>query len=269
MKKYIYAIGMIFTALSCEPQYSHLEYKDQPFLSFLSPTASVSEGNAATGNALKLSVGRATSDLSQSVTVSFVITSAKFTNGADATGTFSISGAGGNATSVVIPAGKGSADITLTTVGNTVKEDNRVISLTLTSATSSDFTIGMPGSAANNKSVTVTIADDDCVPNIGQLLGAFDCFEPNYGTYPCNFSQINCSTLQNDNFWDAGGVKINYTINALAGTVSIANQTFGTRSVSGTGGTLNLTTGRMVVPYTVKNAAGANEDVNTHTFTRK
>ncbi|TAE15004.1 MAG: hypothetical protein EAZ95_09260 [Bacteroidetes bacterium] len=270
MKKNIYFLILGSFLFGCEPDFSELYYKEKPFVAFAATEASVAEGNGAVGNTLKLTVTRASPDIAAALTVNFSVTSAKFDGATgDASNTFTLLGDnGGTASSVVIPAGKTTATISFTSKGNTALEKNRLIGVTIQS-TSQDLNLGYPGPSSLGKTVTVTIADDDCIPSIGQLLGAFDCFEPNYGTYPCNFSQINCSTIQNDNFWDAGGVKINYTINALTGTVSIPNQTFGTRSVSGTGGTLNLTTGRMVVPYVVKTAAGANEDVNTHTFTRK
>jgi len=270
MKKKIYLLGALLAFASCEPDYADLEYKEKPFVAFSASTISVSEGNTAAGNIVQLSISRATSDLGSALTVNFAAVSAKFeTTNADASNTFTLSGGvGGSATTVVIPAGKTTANITFTSKGNTVLEKNRVIQVSLTSS-SSDLNLGYPGPASNGKIITVTIADDDCTPDIGNLLGAYDCLEPGYGTYDVAFSQISCTVIQNSNFWDEGA-KINYTINPVAGTVSISNQTFGTRSVTGAGGTLNLATGTIIAPYVVKTtSSGATLDTNTHTFTRK
>jgi hypothetical protein len=271
MKKTLYILGCLLVFASCEYDNSELLLKNE-FLAFANATANVAEGNGTVGNTVKLTITRATSDISTDLVVNFSVTSAKFaTTNADASNTFTITGEGGTSSTVTIPKNKTTADILLTTKGNTALETNRLIDVTLSSASGS-LNLGFPGPAGNGKTITVTIADDDCTPDIGQLLGAFDCDEPGYGIYTCNFSQISCTTIQNDNFWDDGGVKINYTLNPTAGTVSISEQTFraGARSVSGSGGTINLVTGRMVVPYVVKNTAtNAAVDTNTHTFTRK
>lgn len=267
MKKIIYVLGFLTMFASCKPDYSDLVYKDKPFLAFSTLKVQVAEGNGATGNTTKLTVSRATSEIGVPITVNFSVSAKYADTGANADNSFTVMGAGGSATSVVIPAGKTTADITITTKPNTVSEKNRIITVTMTGA-NSDLNLGYPGPSANGKSAEVTINDDDCAFDIAKFTGAYNCDEPGYKIYDVTFTQVSATEIINDNFWD-WGASIKYVLDPLTNTVTIPSQNFtgfGANNVTGTGGVIEPCTGKMTVPYTVTGPSGESK---IHTFTRK
>ena len=109
------------------------------------------------------------------------------------------------------------------------------------------------------------------VYDINKYVGVYDCNEPGYGHYNCNFTKVSSTTVQSDNFWDSGWA-VNYVLDAY-GTVTLTpvSYTSGgvTYDITGSG-TFNNTTFGLVVHYVVKNhATGAVVDDNTHTFVHK
>lgn len=113
--------------------------------------------------------------------------------------------------------------------------------------------------------------------NVDKFTGSFQCTEPNYASYPVNFTKLTGDTIQNDNFWDLKW-SLKYVMNDL-GQVNIVTKTFAPDpsmkvSVSGTG-TFDNSKNEMKVTYVVLQDVAPGTplaveiDRNTHTFVRK
>ena len=271
MKNKLYLLGVLFILAACEQDFTELQYKDGSYVTFNTPTGSVSEGNTST-NTLSVVVSRNSPDITKDLTVTFGVASATFEGtGADASTTFTVAGVGTGATSttVVIPANKTTATVMLTTKANVFSEKNRTIQIAITAISEGGLQIGYPGPSGIGKVFTATIVDDDCAFVTSKFTGAYNCVEPGYNNnnpYTVTFTSNAANTIIADNFWDSN-IAIVYDLDPLTNTVSIAPQAFGgSYSVSGTGGTLETCTGKMIAPYVV---TGPNPDTNTHTYTRK
>lgn len=98
------------------------------------------------------------------------------------------------------------------------------------------------------------------------MVGLFDCLEPGYGHYNCNFTSVNATTVLNDNFWDSGW-KVQYVFNADGTKIDIVPITISGYSITGTG-SFNKMTGQWSTHYIVMQGTKLIDD-NTHTFTKK
>ena len=107
--------------------------------------------------------------------------------------------------------------------------------------------------------------------DINKLVGLFDCDEPGYKHYDCNFTKVGSNTITNDNFWDSG-YAVNYVFDSNGNAIlTPVTYTGGAKTYDITGdGAFDIKTGGLVIHYVVKNhATGAVEDDNTHTFIKK
>ena len=103
---------------------------------------------------------------------------------------------------------------------------------------------------------------------MANMVGTFDCNEPGYGHYNCNFTSVNATTVRNDNFWDSG-YAVDYVFSADGKTITIPPVTVDGYNITGSGA-FDENTGQFNVHYIVKKAStGALADDNTHTFTKK
>lgn len=102
--------------------------------------------------------------------------------------------------------------------------------------------------------------------DMNNMVGKFDCNEPGYGHYNCNFTKVNATTSLNDNFWDSG-YKVQYVFNADGSKIDIVPVTIDGYAITGTG-SFDKMTGQWSVHYIVKQGAKVVDD-NTHTFTKK
>jgi hypothetical protein len=102
-------------------------------------------------------------------------------------------------------------------------------------------------------------------------VATFDCDEPGYKVYPCEFIAGPVDTiLTNTNFWD-WGLSIDYSFSAdFDQKITIEPQTFTdlgpSLTVSGSG-TYDGITKTMVVAYKIEYDDGTIEEENIHTFT--
>jgi hypothetical protein len=104
--------------------------------------------------------------------------------------------------------------------------------------------------------------------DMANMVGLFDCNEPGYAHYNCNFTSVNATTVLNDNFWDSG-YKVQYVFNADGSKIDIIPVTYDGYAITGTG-SFDKMTGQWSVHYLVKKASnGSLVDDNTHTFTKK
>jgi hypothetical protein len=107
--------------------------------------------------------------------------------------------------------------------------------------------------------------------DINNFVGVFDCNEPGYGHYDCNFTKVSATTVKNDNFWDSGWA-VEYIFDDYGDvTIKPISYVGGTVTYDITGhGKFNNKTKSFYVDYEVKNhATGAVVDSNTHTFVKK
>lgn len=107
--------------------------------------------------------------------------------------------------------------------------------------------------------------------DINNFVGLFECNEPGYGKYACNFTKVSATTVKNDNFWDSGWA-VEYVFDDY-GDVNIkpVSYTSGgvTYDITGSGKFDNKAKS-FWVDYIVKNhATGATVDHNVHTFVKK
>jgi hypothetical protein len=107
--------------------------------------------------------------------------------------------------------------------------------------------------------------------DITNFVGVFDCNEPGYGHYNCNFTKVSATTVSSDNFWDSGWA-VSYVFDDY-GNVNITPVSYVdkgvTYDITGTGKFDNKAKS-FYVNYLVKNhATGATVDSNTHTFVKK
>jgi hypothetical protein len=113
--------------------------------------------------------------------------------------------------------------------------------------------------------------------DINNFVGLFDCDEPGYKHYDCNFKKISATTVENDNFWDNGwavqyvfddygNVKITPVSYFVKGATPDKDVTY---DITGSGKFDNKAKS-FYTDYTVKNhATGATVDHNVHTFVKK
>ena len=121
-------------------------------------------------------------------------------------------------------------------------------------------------------SFSVAVAYD-----INNFVGLFDCDEPGYKHYDCNFTKVNATKISNDNFWDNGWA-VEYVfddygdVNIIPISYFVAGSTPAkdvTYDITGSG-KFNNKAKSFYVDYTVKNhATGATVDHNVHTFVKK
>lgn len=98
------------------------------------------------------------------------------------------------------------------------------------------------------------------------MVGVFDCLEPGYGHYNCNFTSVNATTVENDNFWDSGW-KVRYVFSADGSKIDIVPITISGYSITGTG-SFDKMTGQWSTHYIVMQGTKLIDD-NTHTYTKK
>ena len=126
---------------------------------------------------------------------------------------------------------------------------------------------------ANNVKTTSPIWNFSVAVNytITNFVGLYDCNEPGYKHYDCNFTKVDNNTVKNDNFWDSGWA-VNYVFDSY-GKVTLTPVTYvsGTTTYDITGsGTFNPLTNGVIVNYVVTDhATGKPADTNTHTFVKK
>ncbi|MEQ9403065.1 MAG: hypothetical protein RIM99_05725 [Cyclobacteriaceae bacterium] len=115
--------------------------------------------------------------------------------------------------SLTIPAGEVADTIWITPVDNFVEDGAKVVTITLSGANES-VTLGLPGPDANNKSIVVTLSDDDCAFDINAFAGDYNVeiiSEVGFGNPGGSwFSTTTLSvgsdpnTLVDANWWDFG-----------------------------------------------------------------
>ncbi len=299
MKKYIYVVIFLFAFTSCKFDDSDLFYNDSPFVIFPSTSTGIFEGIAGMPDTKSISIERATGDLSKPVTVNFK-SSAKFITGPNtgsaAPNSYSMQGEGGTSASVVIPAGKITAKITITSIDNATSDGYKEISIELESADDANIKMGYPGPAQLSKIARVTIFDDeDTSFNLLKFFGDRTVNQtpivPSDRKYLTTFTESSVTNgIVNNKFLvtlegplvgeektqDYETVKLVYILtpsNGTSGTLRIPAQEFpapkldpllGATSrpsswVIDGNGTYNNTTGNMTASYRIraKNASGA------------
>lgn len=129
---------------------------------------------SVTNNSTEITVIRSSSDVSADLTVNFTITS-EFTSttafadaGDDAASTFQVSDDG----TVIIPAGKGSASFTITSINDLFSSGNKALTLTITGTSNSNLQLGYKDGGLTSD-LSLTIVDDDCPIDIDDWVGTY------------------------------------------------------------------------------------------------
>ena len=296
-KNIIIYLIIVFVTSACKPDYSLLNYQGDAFVSFPKLEDATFEALGGVPKTIKITVNRATENLSAPVTVTFT-SSAKYSNGPNvgnpAPNTYTLMGDSGSANSLVIPAGKASAEITLTSVDNAVLDGYKEVAITLLSA--GDLKIGYPGPTQANKSIIVTLFDDeDTTFNLLKFLGNYTC-NTGLDTYDMRFTRSSLggnatvsSKFQNG---DLGDIGVIYILDPITSSVIIPQQEFpasddpNTQQTrrwvidnGGTDGIFDVVTGNMQVPTRLRRKnlpnlafptqSFSNIRTRAETFTRK
>lgn len=160
-KLYVILFAIAMMTVSCSETETEAQFLGS-FIAFSDAEASILEGSSGS---VTLTITMAGPLLSNDVTVDYTATA---TTGS--AGDFTLSD---NSGTLTIPAGEVSASVDLSPVNNFTEDGDKLIEVTLTSA-SEDILLGLPGPDSNNKTVQITISDDDC---------AFDLVGDYQGTY--------------------------------------------------------------------------------------
>lgn len=120
-------------------------------------------------NKTTITVSRANADVSQALTLNYTASAVFQETGANAAGTFSVSGTAGQ---IVIPANSYSTSFDVSSVNNLTADGAKEITITLSGA-SSNINLGYPGEASIKKSVKVIIEDDDCALDLSEFVGEY------------------------------------------------------------------------------------------------
>lgn len=161
-KLYTFLIAaMLMVSIGCTETETQAVF-DGSFVAFTVAETSILEGSSGS---ITLEVNMAGPLLSNDLTVEYTATAVT-----GSAGNFTLSD---NTGTLVIPAGEVSATVDFFPVNNFDEDGDKLIEITITSV-SEDLTIGLPGPDENNKTVAITISDDDC---------AFDLVGDYAGTY--------------------------------------------------------------------------------------
>ena len=154
-----------------------------------------------------------------------------------------------------------------------LKKGNATLSLTVPVVEGGTYYWYVVMTDANNIITTSPLWSFTVAVNytISNFVGLYDCNEPGYKHYDCNFSKVDNKTVKNDNFWDNGWA-VNYVFDSYGKvTLTPVSYVSGTTTYDITGdGTFNPLTNGVIVNYVVKDhATGKAADTNTHTFIKK
>ncbi|MDX1902956.1 MAG: hypothetical protein SFU27_02260 [Thermonemataceae bacterium] len=232
MKKIIYFLsifaGGLFIA-SCEKS-APIVYNGEKFVHFEDTLLTISESSAkedANGEVQSvpsmatIRINRATSDISQNLSVSFKVTAKYVTTDTVTTsptfgeeielgdvpaGAFYLS----SPSAVNIKAGEAFAFVTLTAVNNEDVDGKKKITLELESTSDASFTLGYPGPDKKNLQTVVYVNDDDCPFDINDYVGNLAITDellgasvPNPGSYIATSTQVGPTSIAITNLFDA------------------------------------------------------------------
>jgi hypothetical protein len=163
-KSLIYITVIAFFAISCDENdtvFTPLSYPEDAFVAFedASPIT-VLESNEAP---IEIIVNHANTleNATTAVTVDYTITSETAVKGVHYTIV-------GEANKLTFAPGELNAKIIIVPIDNLMEDGNKVLNITLTN---SSVAIGLPGPDAFNKSIVVTLTDDDCAFTFADLDG--------------------------------------------------------------------------------------------------
>ncbi|HSQ47365.1 MAG TPA: hypothetical protein VLM44_10675 [Lutibacter sp.] len=163
-KSLIYVTVIAFFAVSCDENdtvFTPLSFPEDAFIAFedASPIT-VLESNTAP---IEIIVNYANTlpNAKTAVTVDYTITSETAVKGVHYTIV-------GEANKLTFAPGELNAKIIIIPIDNLMEDGNKVLNITLTN---SSVAVGLPGPDASNKSIVVTLTDDDCAFTFADLDG--------------------------------------------------------------------------------------------------
>lgn len=264
MKKYLIILSLI-VGFACTPDddYNSADY-DYVGIRTTGLPASVGEDSDVTVTIPVYYGGQLTNG--SAITVNYTVSGGAY--GTD----YTIEGGTSENGSVSVAAGNTGSDamgtIKIKPVKDFVTESNVRLTVTLVDA-SNGVGVGYP----LKNSFSFTIADDDCDFTFEDFVGTAaskekyadgSVYPSGTNTYDTEFTVVEGTTVEIDNFWDSGMV-VQLTLNGDTRTVSVVENTWSqygyTWSISGSG-TLNTCGSKMSIEFTLTSPdyAGGYED---------
>ncbi len=210
-----YFLFILLTCSACFDEYDAT--LDETFIYFESESLSIPEGNDSPLTITALLSGPLQP---ADVVINYTVTLGENTNDGD----FEIEDSG----SLIIPANKATASITLTPIDDDETGEDKQVTIAFAS-NSAEINFGFPGPAANNSVVEVTINEDDCVFEISEFVGAFDVEVTSASTFGVSATSLTYTTslrlgddpntLIDPGFWERGEVIISIDPSTLEVTL--------------------------------------------------
>ncbi len=266
MKKYIFLWALI-AAISCSPDNSYKPATHE-WVGIKKPTKLTTTEDSGVPITMNLYTGGELTNAA-SFDVPYTITGGTYGTDYTVVGGSSASG------TVTIPAGDlGTVafnTIKITPVANSVKEANKVLTVTLGTPTDSKIAVGYP----LLPSIDVTIVDDDCsyveadyikTAQGRETYSPTGCYPSNCtSTYPVVMTKTATNTLSTDNFWDSGWV-INIVVDPATNTVTIPTQSPATGVTVSGSGTIATCSKTMTFSTHIVWPAQSYDDTNTNIY---
>ncbi len=163
-KSLFYIALIAFFAISCDENdtvFTPLSFPEDAFVALQNSSPITVLESSTTPIEITVNYANTLGNATAPLTVDFTITSDTAIEGVHYTVV-------GSSTKLTFAAGELNAKIVIIPIDNLMEDGNKVLNITLTN---SSVAIGLPGPDSNNKSIVVTLTDDDCAFTFADLDG--------------------------------------------------------------------------------------------------